>query len=67
MLVNARQLGPLVLVGTFLGLSPVNAGPSAYDEAVSRALRLLPRQPEKIEVVERDEKVSRAIRALGSL
>ena len=58
MLVNfygARQLGPLVLVGTFLGLSPVNAGPSAYDEAVSRALRLLPRQPEKIVIVERDE------------
>jgi hypothetical protein len=55
MLVNARHLGPLVLLGTLLGLSPVNAGPSAYDEAVTRALRLLPRQPEKIEVVERDE------------
>ena len=61
MLVNfygARHcaLGPLVLLGTLLGLSPVNAGPSAYDEAITRALRLLPRQPEKIEVVERDER-----------
>ena len=59
MLVNftspSRALGPLVLLGTLLGLSPVNAGPSAYDEAITRALRLLPRQPEKIEVVERDE------------
>ena len=49
-------LGPLVLLGTLLGLSPVNAGPSAYDEAIARALRLLTRQPEKIEVVERDER-----------
>ena len=61
MLVNfyeARHcaLGPLVLLGTLLGLSPVNAGPSAYDEAITRALRLLPRQPDKIEVVERDER-----------
>ena len=32
------------------------AGPSAYDEAITRALRLLPRQPDKIEVVERDER-----------
>ena len=44
-----------MLVGTLLGSSPVSAGPDAYDEAVSRALRLLPRQPEKIEVVDRDE------------
>jgi hypothetical protein len=61
MLVNfceARHcaLGPLVLLGTLLGLSPVNAGPSAYDEAITRALRLLPRQPDKIEVIERDER-----------
>ena len=55
---NARHcvLGPLVLLGTLLGLSPVNAGPSAYDEAIARALRLLVRQPEKIVVVERDER-----------
>lgn len=61
MLVNfygARHcaLGPLVLLGTLLGLSPVNAGPSAYDEAITRALRLLPRQPDKIVVVELDER-----------
>ena len=61
MLVNfyeARHcaLGPLVLLGTLLGLSPVNAGPSPYDEAIARALRLLPRQPDKIVVVERDER-----------
>jgi hypothetical protein len=58
MLVNTARhhvLGPLVLLGTLLGLSPVNAGPSAYEEAVTRASRLLPRQPDKIEVVERDE------------
>ena len=58
MLVNtARQLvlGPLVLLGTLLGLSPVNAGPSAYHEAVTRAVRLLPRQPAPIVVVEREE------------
>jgi hypothetical protein len=56
MLVNAARhylLGPFL--GTLLGLSPVNAGASAYDEAVTRALRLLPRQPDKIVVVERDE------------
>ena len=61
MLVNyyeARHhvLGPLVLLGTLLGLSPVNAGPSPYDEAIARALRLLPRHPDKIVVVERDER-----------
>ena len=58
MLVNAhhRVLGPLVFLGTVLGFLPVNAGPSVYDEAVARALRLLPRPPEKIEVVERDER-----------
>jgi hypothetical protein len=58
MLVNAARqhvLGPFVLVGTLLGLSPVNAGPSTYDDGVTRALRLLPRQPDKIVVVERDE------------
>jgi hypothetical protein len=55
MLVNTAVLGPLVLLGTLLGLSPVNAGPSAYDEAVTRAARLLPRQPDQIVVVERDE------------
>jgi hypothetical protein len=56
MLVNAARhyvLGPFL--GTLLGLSPVNAGAGAYDEAVTRALRLLPRQPDKIVVVERDE------------
>jgi hypothetical protein len=58
MLVNATRhhvLGPLVLLGTLLGLPSVTAGPSAYDEAVTRALRLLPRQPDEIVVVERDE------------
>ena len=59
MLVNNGRhhlLGPLVLLGTLLGLSPVIAGPSAYDEVITRALRLLPRQPDKIVVVERDER-----------
>jgi hypothetical protein len=58
MLVNtARQLvlGPLVFLGTLLGLSSVNAGPSPYDEAVTRAVRLLPRQPDQIVVVERGD------------
>ncbi len=50
-----NRLGPIVLLGTLLGWSPVDAGPSACDEAVTRALRLLPRRPDKIAVVERDE------------
>ena len=45
-----------MLLGLLLGVSPVHAGPSAYDEAIARALRLLPRQPEKVVVVERDER-----------
>ena len=53
----ARQhvTGPLVLLGALLGVSPITAGPRAYDEAVTRALGLLPRQPDKVVVVERDQ------------
>ena len=56
MLVSAARqpgLGPLVVLGALLGLSPVEAGQSVYDDAIGRALRLLPRQPEKIVLVER--------------
>ena len=68
MLVN-HVLGPLVLVRTLLGSSTVSAGPDAYNEAIARALRLLPRQPDKIVVVDRDGKRSRApiVGSLGSL
>jgi hypothetical protein len=48
-----RVLGSLAILGSLLGFSPVEAGQSAYDDAISRALRLLPRQPEKVELVER--------------
>jgi hypothetical protein len=54
---GAREhlLGPVVLRRTVLGLPVVNPGPNAYDEAITRGSRLLPRQPNKITVVERDE------------
>ena len=58
MLVNAARrhvLGPL-LFPTLLRSSPADAAPRAYDKAVTRALRLLPRQPDMIVVVERDER-----------
>ncbi len=50
MLVNpARRhvLGPLLLP-TLLRSSPADAAPRAYDKGVTRALRLLPRQPDRI-------------------
>ena len=52
---STRQyvLGSLVVLGTVLGFSSVEAGQSAYDDAIGRALRLLPRQPEKLVLVER--------------
>ena len=56
MLVSAARqhvLGPLAVLAALLGLSPVEAGQSGYDNAIGRALRLLPRQPEKIVLVER--------------
>jgi hypothetical protein len=56
MLVSATRhqvFGSLVVLGALLGFSPVEAGQSAYDDAIGRALRLLPRQPEKVELVER--------------
>jgi hypothetical protein len=34
-------------------VSPATAGARTYDEAIERALRLLPRQPVKISIVER--------------
>jgi hypothetical protein len=46
-------LGSLVILGAVLGFSPVEAGQSAYEDAIARALRLLPKQPEKLVLVER--------------
>jgi hypothetical protein len=46
-------LGSLVVLGALLGPSPVEAGQTPYDVAIGRALRLLPRQPENIVIVER--------------
>jgi hypothetical protein len=52
---STRQyvLGSVVILGAVLGFSRVEAGQSAYDTAIGRALRLLPRQPEKLVLVER--------------
>jgi hypothetical protein len=47
-----RVLGLIMVLGAFLRFSPVEAR-SDYDVAVGRALRLLPRQPEKVVLVER--------------
>ena len=58
MLVSATRhqvFGSLVVLGALLGFSPVEAAQSPYDVAIARALRLLPRQPEKIVLVERAE------------
>ena len=46
-------LGSLVVLGALLGPSPVGAGQTPYDVAIGRALRLLPRQPKNIVIVER--------------
>jgi hypothetical protein len=48
-----RILGTLLLGAAFLGFLPPCASANAYSEAVDRALRMLPRQPDKIVVVER--------------
>jgi hypothetical protein len=48
-----RALGVVLVAGTLVGCSPVCADASPYDKAIARALRLLPRQPEKIVLVER--------------
>jgi hypothetical protein len=48
-------LGPLAFLWTLLGFSIIEGGQNACDEAIGRALRLLPRQPEKVTVVERAE------------
>ena len=50
-----RAFGLLLVAAALLGLSSVEAHASPYDEAIGRALRLLPRQPEKIVVVERPD------------
>ena len=55
MLVSAARyqvFGFLLVLGALFGFSPV-AAQSPYDVAIGRALRLLPRQPEKIVLVER--------------
>jgi hypothetical protein len=48
-----RILGTLLLGVAFLGFLPPFATANSYSEAVDRALRMLPRQPEKIVIVER--------------
>src|SRR5262245_61508546 len=48
-----RVLGTLMLAGTCLGFLPPCASANPYSEAVNRALRLLPQQPERILIVER--------------
>lgn len=46
-------LGPLVVLGALLGFTPVEGGQSGHEQAVGRALRLLPRQPEKVVLIDR--------------
>jgi hypothetical protein len=61
MLVSAsrcRAIGVLAVLGTVLGLSSAEAARSAYDDAIGRALRLLPRQPKDVVLVERSEELS---------
>ena len=48
-----RVLGLFLVAGALLGFSPVGAHADPYDEVIARALRLLPRQPEQIVLVER--------------
>jgi hypothetical protein len=48
-----RVLGTVVLAGAFLGFLPTGASANSSSEAVDRALRMLPRQPKKILIVER--------------
>lgn len=50
-----RALGVVLVAGALVGSSPVRADASPYDDAIARALRLLPRQPEAIVLVERAE------------
>jgi len=47
-----RVLGPLAVLAALLGFSPVDAA-GTYDEAVARALRLLPRRPDQLVIVDR--------------
>lgn len=51
--VGRRALGLFLVAGAILGFSPVGASASPCEEAIARALRLLPRQPEKVVLVER--------------
>ena len=48
-----RALRVVLVAGALVGSSPVWAGSSLYGEAIARALRLLPRQPERVVLVER--------------
>ena len=51
-----RHAFGLFLVGAaLLGFSPVGANASPYDDAIARALRLLPTEPEQIVLVERPD------------
>ena len=59
MLVSAtrRRVAALaVVLGASAGFSPVHAGHTVYEEAISRAVRLLPRQPDQIVLIERDHR-----------
>jgi hypothetical protein len=48
-----RRVVGLFVFGTLLGSLPaVSADAGAYDETIARALRLLPRQPDKVIVVD---------------
>ena len=46
-------LGPLVVFGTLLAFTTVEGRQGAEEQALSRAMRLLPRQPEKVVPIDR--------------
>ena len=50
--VGRHALGLLLVAGALLAVSPGGACANPYDEAIARALRLLPRQPERVVLVE---------------
>ena len=48
-----RALETLVLAGAFVGFLSPCASANSYSDAIDRASRMLPRQPDKIVIVER--------------
>jgi hypothetical protein len=56
----ARGLRTFLIAAAVLGFLPAPASASRYDDAINRALRLLPRQPGRVAIVERASAASPA-------